>query len=368
MLGVSSIVLGATPIKTKSRRAIRKRLYATPAPDPPATPPAQVQSTPLSTDSRAGTLVKHNPVEGNPRSGQLGVVVKRTSDTAETLDILWTTDGATTQTLPSLLTADTKSPQPVRETKTADDSESVYSREKSFYDNLSSKGYKNLLPHKFPKDLRCPLDSVDTTVVETFKFQLDNHLFSGHPNIRKVITGEMEPPLLTYEPYLNYMRDKCKPDKFVFNHATVDNDIASMRASNNHQLAKECEIVSDNPPLFDGFRPCNNAIYFATLKTIHQDDIYIMRNVIYGDGIGLRNLLWDSMSGDEVRSKKLMAMSSTADITQVKYRFVRHGVKKYFTEIHKVLSKLESLGAKKQDWEIFGAIFVHMEQQCEGLL
>ena len=71
------------------------------------------------------------------------------------------------------------------------------------------------------------------------------------------------------------------------------------------------------------------------------------------------------MSGDEVKSKKLLAMSLSADITKVQYKFIRHGVKRYFADIHETLARLKTLGATKQDWEIFGAIFVHMEKQCE---
>ena len=82
-----------------------------------------------------------------------------------------------------------------------------------------------------------------------------------------------------------------------------------MIGDGNDQLAKDCGIVLDNPPSFDGFRPCNRAIYFAVLKVISPNDHYIMRDITYGDGIGLRNLLWQSMSGDDVKSKKLMDMS-----------------------------------------------------------
>ena len=71
------------------------------------------------------------------------------------------------------------------------------------------------------------------------------------------------------------------------------------------------------------------------------------------------------MADDQVRSKKLMAINLAEDITDVKYKFERHGIKKYFADIHKAISKLNSLGAVKQDWEIFGVIFSHMEQQCE---
>ena len=214
----------------------------------------------------------------------------------------------------------------------------------------SQKGYKNLLPEKMPKDIICPLDSIKRTEIEQFKFRLDNYLFSGHPNIRAVVTGQLEPPLLSYQPYLDFMKEQSGADEYIFKHYTAKEDIIAMRAKGNENLAKECEIIMDNPPAYDGFRPCNSAIYFATLKTIKSDDLYIMRDVIYGDGITLRNLLWETMSGDEVKSKKLLAMSLSADITKVQYKFIRHGVKRYFADIHETLARLKTLGATKQGY------------------
>ena len=57
-------------------------------------------------------------------------------------------------------------------------------------------------------------------------------------------------------------------------------------------------------------------------------------------------------------------MSHSTKLTDVFYRFQRHGVRKYFAKIHRVLSKLNTLGAKKQDWEVFSTIFEHMSGQC----
>ena len=57
-------------------------------------------------------------------------------------------------------------------------------------------------------------------------------------------------------------------------------------------------------------------------------------------------------------------MTQSTKITDVKYRFQRHGIKKYFAQIHKAITKLKTLGAQKQDWEIFSTIFEHLSKQC----
>ena len=362
MLSVNKTILGITPTKITSIRPVRTRLYATPEPN--TTPPAQTRPQPIQITARPGTLVQHIESQ-DPRSGQLGVVIKRTTPDSNTLDVLWTSDGATTQIEPDMLILDRRATPNTTPTAPQSPSTSVFPRQRSYYDARPYRSHERLLPHKFPKDLQCPLDSTDPTEIKLFKFRMDNYLFEGHPNIRTVVTGDMEPPLLTYGPYLDYMREKCSPAAFVFNHSTADDDILGMLADGHEQLAKECGIILDNPPYFDGFRPCNRAIYFAVLKAILTTDHYILRDISYGDGIGLRNLLWQSMSGDDAKSKKLMAMSLSNDISDIKYTFVRHGVKKYFTEIHSTLAKLKTLGASKKDWEIFGAIFEHMSKQCQ---
>ena len=60
------------------------------------------------------------------------------------------------------------------------------------------------------------------------------------------------------------------------------------------------------------------------LDSIKADDLYIMRDIAHGDGIRLRNKIWDSMTGDACKSKKLMAMSMSEKVSDVKYQFVRH--------------------------------------------
>ena len=71
------------------------------------------------------------------------------------------------------------------------------------------------------------------------------------------------------------------------------------------------------------------------------------------------------MTGDVSKNKKLLAMSFTKKISDIHYKFERHGVSKYFSEVLKYLTKLDSLGAKMQDWQIFASIFEHMSSQCQ---
>ena len=82
---------------------------------------------------------------------------------------------------------------------------------------------------------------------------MDNYVCSVHPRIRQLLTGDFEPPLLSHDPYLDYMQS-LKPDEpFIFNHATADQDIKLMRDTNLHGLADACERILDNPPAYDEF-------------------------------------------------------------------------------------------------------------------
>ena len=292
-------------------------------------------------------------VIASDRSGLLGVVVRVNQANAEALDVLWMQDGKTTAVPFALLsvhdaTEALNSPT-VSPSVTTNNSSSVFAREKSFYQRNASSGYKALLPSKLPKGLVCPLDSIDPTTIETFQLRMDNFLCSVSPRIRELLTGDFEPPLLTFGPYLDFMAAECSPEDFVFDHAQTSEHIKLMREREKFDLAEQCAAVLDNPPTYDGFRPCNNAVFHAMVKSLREDDLYIMRQVTYGDGIGLRNAVWNAMTGDDSKSKKLMAMTYSSTIEDVKYRFQRHGVAKYFASIHKAFAKLKTLGAAKQD-------------------
>lgn len=52
----------------------------------------------------------------------------------------------------------------------------------------------------------------------------------------------MEPPLLVFEPYLQYKRAKASPKDYLFDHSTADTDILQMRTDGNDELADQCEL------------------------------------------------------------------------------------------------------------------------------
>ena len=342
---------------------------------PASTQESSRQESVVTTTTNIGTIVVHKQVDNNDRSGKTGIILRVTTSDQSKLDIAWTDDGTVTSVAPDQLLkrdgnwdadqAGISATQPSRAlprtTAATVDTTGVAA---SFYAGGASKGYKSLLPSKLPEDLICPLDSVDPIEVQTYQWRMDNFLCSAHPRIRQIITGDLEPPLLIYEPYLEYKRHAAGDTNWIFDHASANEDIKAMRAAGRYTLADECDMILDNPPAYDGFRPCNSAVFHSLVKSLRPRDLFIMRKVKYGDGIGLRNTLWTAMTGDATKSKKLMAMTSSVKIEDIKYRFVRHGISKYFSEIHRELAKLEQLGAKKQDWEVFSSIFEHMSSQC----
>ena len=363
MLSIRTSVIGSTPIRTTSSRPLRRRLdYETPQRNAQQTP-TEANAADVTMTTRQGTLVKHINDFDSDRSDKIGVITDVTAGPEPTtLDVLWTDDGSTTSVLPANLRI--YDPSARQSVPTASMQSNDFSPAKSFYGPSVSKGYTRLLPSKLPEGLECPLDSIDSYEVEIFQRAMDNFLCSSHPRIRQLLTGQLEPPLLTYEPYLKHMREQCAPEDYVFSHSTADEDIAQMRSKNLFDLAEKCDTIMDNPPSYDGFRPCNNAVYQALLKSLKPTDMYVTQDTVFGDGISLRNTLWEKMNDDAIKSKKLMAMTYVKKISDVKYKLQRHGIAKYFAEIHKTLAKLRALGAQKQDWEIFSTIFEHMSEQC----
>ena len=360
---MQSLVLGATPVRTVSRR----RLFSTPTTQTPAQPSA-TQSAPIITvvdrNARVGTLVKHIQAVGNTRSEQIGVVTGNAALDTDMLSILWTNDGATESVDPINLVNATAL-QTQTSTVQAAPTASALSRIQPALQRKYARSYKSLLREKLPKDLICPLDSSDREEIERFQMRLDHYVCAAHPRIRQLITGELDPPLLSFKDYIEYKkREAGSGNDYVFDHATADEDIKNMRINNLHDLADMCDALLDNPPSYDGFRPCNSALFQAIVKSLRPTDMYILRTVTYGDGIRLRNTIWDSMTGDACKSKKLLAMTQSTKINDVHYRFERHGVKKYFAKLHTVIAKLKTLGAEKQDWEVFSIVFEHMSKQC----
>ena len=380
MYNIRTVILGSTPIRTTSRTlAARRQLFATPTPSADEqitrTPERDVSATQIDTISistRAGTMVIHVEDSSTDRSTKTGVILRATAGPSpSTLDILWNADGSITNVLPAKLRplpVQQFSPAPAGAGRSNISVTSTTHQPAAPPENSSSsRGFKPLLPAKLPKELRqcCPLDSISMSEIEIYQIRMDNFLSQGHPRIRQLLTGDLNSPLLSYAPYIDYMQSSCAPDDFSFDHAAADQHIQMMRDKGNHDLASTCEKMLDNPPHYDGFRPCNSAVFFAMVSSLKPEDMYVIRDIIHGDGIRLRNKIWNSMTGDAGKSKKLMAMNMSKKVSDVKYKFVRHGVAKYFTEIAKTLNKLKSLGVEKQDWEVFSTIFHHMSMQCE---
>ena len=325
MLNIRSVVLGSTPIRTTSRHSVARRQLFTPVTSPNNSPVQDANQSAVDVNTRPGTMVIRIEEDGHPYSGKTGVILRTTAGPSPTtLDILWNVDGTISTDLPSNLrlmqidqtptATSTVTPPPASSAIPSHQSDTTNSRH----------GYKPVLPTKLPKHLRqsCPLDSISPQDVELFQIRMDNYLSAGHPNVRLLIMGKLESPLLDYLSYIRYMERLLAPQPFVFDHADAELHIQQMQSNGDHQLAMECEQLLDNRPYFDGFRPCNSAVYFAMLDSLKHDDLYIMRGITHGDGIRLRNKIWDSMTGDAVKSKKLMDMSMSQEVSDLKYQFL----------------------------------------------
>ena len=110
-----SLILGKTPLRTVSKRRLLftprnpSETFSTPAPT--ATTPAVTLTRPVTINERAGTIVTHVVINGNPRSGQQGVIVSKTAGDTTKLDVLWTGDGQIEAVLPSsMVTISTDTP------------------------------------------------------------------------------------------------------------------------------------------------------------------------------------------------------------------------------------------------------------------
>ena len=132
------LVLGQTPIKTSSKRTVRRRLYATPStglttpqpstpmqysqseinasavltanPTQPSTPTQQSQPE-INSSTRAGIIVIHKDIAGESRSGTSGVTMDRLPDQeANSIRVLWMTDGVITTLLLASLTRSQQPP------------------------------------------------------------------------------------------------------------------------------------------------------------------------------------------------------------------------------------------------------------------
>ena len=185
---IHSMILGTTPLKTKSQR----RLFGTPAVTSQAvaatTPvPTSVASSPITATTKAGTLVKHVKLAEAARSEQLGVVVGTTVSDTSKVDILWTTDGKTEGMAPQLLSAYTV-PTPSNPAPTTAPASTLQPALQRQY--ISS--YRSVISAKFPKDLVCPLTSIDEEEIQKYQLRLDSFVFAAHPRLRLLMTGDLE--------------------------------------------------------------------------------------------------------------------------------------------------------------------------------
>ena len=200
-----SMILGATPLRKKSQR----RLFGTPiTPTPTATTtaPAPTTTTPttVTVATKTGTLIKHVKLTAHPRSDQLGVVVGITVSDTTKLDILWTEDGKTEGILPAMLSL-----YAVQTPSTSAAATSAVSSLKPELQRQYTSSYRSIITAKFPKDLVCPLSSIDEEEIQAYQLRLDTFVFAAHPRIRALITGDLEPPLLRFSPYLEHMKTRA---------------------------------------------------------------------------------------------------------------------------------------------------------------
>ena len=233
MLNVRTIVLGATPIRTTSRR---RRLFP-PATQSqlPFTPPAQTTNqNAVDINARPGTMVFRIEEHGHANSGKTGVILRATAGPSPTtLDVLWTSDGTISTAIPSKLRtiqapqrpalAGTTTPPPTATSSVSISSSPPASPQQATTQQPNKHGYKAILRNKLPKHLRqsCPLDSVSPQEIELFQIRMDNFLSAGHPRIRQLIMGKLDCPLLDHTPYIQYMERHFSPEPFVFDHAEV---------------------------------------------------------------------------------------------------------------------------------------------------
>ena len=211
-----SMLLGATPLRTTSRR----RLFTPPTigfatPQTNARTTVQTQQTtnlPTSADNadvtlqtQPGTLVQHITEDGNDLSNQLGVVFGPSTTSMGDLEVLWTETSNMSAVKPDKLKLHTVTQLLRSKQQAMQTSGTTLERPTSAISQMSnnnntqraqpqviqptlqqyySKSYKSLLKDKFPNDLQCPLDSIDEHEIEIYQMRMDQYVCSAHPRIR----------------------------------------------------------------------------------------------------------------------------------------------------------------------------------------
>ena len=146
--------------------------------------------------------------------------------------------------------------------------------------------FRRLIPSTIPSGLVCPLHSTDVREIKKFQLRFDNYLFSGHPNVEKVVLGQIDNPLQYCEEFMEMMRLKYAPEEFQFDPRKTKEYLDIVAVAKPDLLAK-LEHILDNGKSMDGYRQVNKAIYTAAVECIKADDlVWISTSVARGDGVG----------------------------------------------------------------------------------
>ena len=162
---------------------------------------------------------------------------------------------------------------------------------------------------------------------------------------------------------MQLMRLKRAPEAFDFDPRKTDAYLQIVAIADPGLLAK-LEFILDNGEAFDGYRQVNKAIYNAAIECIKADDLWIVKSVERGDGVGLRNLLWDKMEGGNESQRTIAAMQTPMNLNDIYYRFQSYGIDKYFAEVHSKLGKFERIGRVMDKMSVLSAILQHIGSQC----
>ena len=208
----------------------------------------------------------------------------------------------------------------------------------------------------------CPLNSQDPVVKENFQVLIDNFKTEGHPNVEKVILGQLDNPLRYCDAFLEVMRIKAAPATFTFDPRKTRQylDLISMTKP---ELIPTLDKMLDGKQR-TGYRPVNAAIYSTLTATLMPTDLYMLQQVERKDGIGLRNLIWRKLDGGTTKQRRIASMKTKMDLSDQRYMFQPDGIEKYFSGIHRKLGRFKLLGRTMDRMELFTTIFQHMENQC----
>lgn len=312
------------------------------------------QANPTTDDSTTFTGIKEGSVvtvKAGARADRhdKGMVFQQTEDK---FSVIWRSDGAkTTHSSDELALIESPRPPPASSSSTTA--------------NISPDRikHKDLITTSVPESLKCPLHSQDTVEIQTFQLLMDNVLFSGHPNVKKVILGHLDNPLQYCQEFIELMALKESPDPFIFDPRKSEYYL-SVVAVAKPNLLPTLEMILDNGKYNDGYRPANAAIYSKLMQSLHKTDLWALRQVERGDGVGLRNILWRKMQGGSKTQRRLQSLKTPLTVSDINYKFEFHGVDKYFAKIHTKLGSFKLIDRSMDPTTTLTEIFQHMEKQC----